>query len=129
MARDYRGKTALITGASAGLGVEFANQIAGRGANLILVARRKDRLQAVADAVKLMHTVEVTVIVADLAEVGAAEKLFKTLARKKLSFEILVNNAGFGTFGEFKNADATKISEQIQVNVLALVELTKLALP
>jgi short-subunit dehydrogenase len=129
MARDYRGKTALITGASAGLGVEFANQIAGRGANLILVARRKDRLQAVADAVVLMHKVDVTVIVADLAEIGAAEKLFKTLARKKLSVDILVNNAGFGTFGEFKNADSTKISEQIQVNVLALVELTKLALP
>ncbi|MFM1973671.1 MAG: hypothetical protein RLZZ345_755, partial [Actinomycetota bacterium] len=129
MARDYRGKTALITGASAGLGVEFANQLAVRGANLILVARRKDRLQAVADAVKLMQKVEVTVIVADLAEVGAAEKLFKTLARKKLSVDVLINNAGFGTFGEFKNADATKISEQIQVNVLALVELTKLALP
>lgn len=129
MARDYRGKTALITGASAGLGVEFANQLAGRGANLILVARRKERLQAVADAVVLMHKVEVTVIVADLAEVGAAEKLFKTLARKKLSVDVLVNNAGFGTFGEFKDADAGKLSEQIQVNVLALVELTKLALP
>ncbi len=129
MARDYRGKTALITGASAGLGVEFANQLASRGANLILVARRKDRLQAVAKAVKLMHKVEATVMVADLAEVGAAEKLFKTLARKKLAVDILVNNAGFGTFGEFKNADSTKISEQIQVNVLALVELTKLALP
>lgn len=129
MAINYRGRTALITGASSGLGVEFANQLAGRGANLILVARRKERLQAVADAVVLMHKVEVTVIVADLAEVGAAEKLFKTLARKKLSVDVLVNNAGFGTFGEFKDADAGKLSEQIQVNVLALVELTKLALP
>lgn len=129
MARDYRGKTALITGASAGLGVEFANQLAARGANLILVARRKDRLQSVADAIKVMHRVDVSVIVADLAEPGAAEKLFKSLARKKITVDVLINNAGFGTFGEFKNADAQKLSEQVQVNVLALVELTKLALP
>ena len=129
MARDYRGKTALITGASSGIGVEFANQLAARGANLVLVARRKDRLQVVADAVKLMHKVEATVIVADLAEVGAADKLFKTLARKKISVDVLVNNAGFGTFGEFEDADINKLSEQIQVNIAALVELSKLALP
>jgi short-subunit dehydrogenase len=129
MARDYRGKTALITGASSGIGVEFANQLAARGANLVLVARRKDRLQVVADAVKLMHKVEATVIVADLAEVGAADKLFKTLARKKISVDVLINNAGFGTFGEFEDADINKLSEQIQVNIAALVELSKLALP
>lgn len=129
MARDYRGKTALITGASSGLGVEFANQLAGRGANLVLVARRKDRLQAVADAVVLMHKVQVTVIVADLSEVGAAEKLFKALARKKLSVDVLVNNAGFGTFGHFKNEDIEKISEEIRLNISTLVELSRLALP
>ena len=129
MARDYRGKTALITGASSGLGVEFANQLAGRGANLILVARRKDRLQAVADAVVLMHKVQVTVIVADLAEVGAAEKLFKSLARKKLSVDVLVNNAGFGTFGEFNKEPIEKISEELRLNISTLVELSKLALP
>ena len=84
MAINYRGRTALITGASSGLGVEFANQLAARGAKLILVARRKDRLKQVADAIVLKHKVEVTVIVADLSEVGAAEKLFKTLERKKL---------------------------------------------
>ena len=129
MARDYRGKTALITGASSGLGVEFANQLAGRGANLVLVARRKDRLQAVADSVVLMHKVQVTVIVADLSEVGAAEKLFKSLARKKLSVDVLVNNAGFGTFGKFKNEDLEKISEEIRLNISTLVELSRLALP
>lgn len=129
MARDYRGKTALITGASSGLGVEFANQLAGRGANLVLVARRKDRLQAVADAVVLMHKVQVTVIVADLAEVGAADKLFKSLARKKLSVDVLVNNAGFGTFGEFNKEPIEKISEELRLNISTLVELSKLALP
>jgi hypothetical protein len=129
MALDYRGKTALITGASSGLGVEFANQLAGRGANLVLVARRKDRLQAVADAVVLMHKVQVTVIVADLSEVGAAEKLFKSLTRKKISVDVLVNNAGFGTFGKFKNEDIEKISEELRLNISTLVELSKLALP
>jgi short-subunit dehydrogenase len=129
MARDYRGKTALITGASSGIGVEFANQLAARGANLVLVARRKDRLQVVADAAKLMHKVEATVIVADLSEVGAADKLFKTLARKKISVDVLVNNAGFGTFGKFKNEDIEKISEEIRLNISTLVELSRLALP
>ena len=129
MARDYRGKTALITGASSGIGVEFANQLAARGANLVLVARRKDRLQVVADAAKRMHKVEATVIVADLSEVGAADKLFKTLARKKISVDVLVNNAGFGTFGKFKNEDIEKISEEIRLNISTLVELSRLALP
>ena len=129
MAINYRGRTALITGASSGLGVEFANQLAARGAKLILVARRKDRLKQVADAIALKHKVEVTVIVADLSEVGAAEKLFKSLERKKLSVDVLINNAGFGTFGQFKNEDIDKISEEIRLNVLTLVELSRLALP
>lgn len=129
MAIDYRGKTALITGASSGLGVEFANQLAARGANLILVARRKERLQAVADAVVLMHKVEVTVMVADLAVVGAAEKLFKSLSRKKLSVDVLVNNAGFGTFGKFENEPIEKIGDELRLNISTLVELSRLVLP
>lgn len=129
MARDYRGKTALITGASSGLGVEFANQLAARGANLVLVARRKDRLQAVADAVKLSYKVDVQIVAADLSEINAAANLFKTLKRKRIEVDVLVNNAGFGTFGEFNNEDIEKISEEIRLNILALVELSKLALP
>jgi short-subunit dehydrogenase len=76
-----------------------------------------------------MHKVEATVIVADLSEVGAADKLFKTLARKKISVDVLVNNAGFGTFGKFKNEDIEKISEEIRLNISTLVELSRLALP
>jgi short-subunit dehydrogenase len=129
MARDYRGKTALITGASSGIGVEFANRLAARGANLVLVARRKDRLQAVADAVELAHKVNVEVVVADLSEEGAADKLFKSLARKKIAVDVLINNAGFGTMGEFNKSDINKLSEEIHLNVLTLVELSKLALP
>jgi hypothetical protein len=127
--RDYQGKTAVITGASSGIGVEFANRFAERGANLVLVARRKDRLQAVAKQIQSKHKVKVDVVVADLAEVGSAERLFKTLQRKKLQIDVLVNNAGFGTMGEFKNHDLNRIAEEIQLNVSTLVQLTRLALP
>jgi short-subunit dehydrogenase len=127
--RDYQGKTAVITGASSGIGVEFANRFAERGANLVLVARRKDRLESVAKQIQSKHKVKVDVVVADLAEVGSAEKLFKTLQRKKLQIDVLVNNAGFGTMGEFKNHDLDRIAEEIQLNVSTLVQLTRLALP
>lgn len=127
--RDYQGKTAVITGASSGIGVEFANRFAERGANLVLVARRKDRLESVARQIQSNHKVKVDVVVADLAEVGSAEKLFKTLQRKKLQIDVLVNNAGFGTMGEFKNHDLNRIAEEIQLNVSTLVQLTRLALP
>jgi uncharacterized protein len=129
MARDYRGKTALITGASSGIGVEFANRLAARGANLVLVARRKDRLQAVADAVKLSYKVDVQIVVADLSEIDAAASLFKALKRKKIEVDVLVNNAGFGTMGEFVKNNSEKVAEEIRLNVATLVELSKLALP
>ncbi|MEY4321009.1 MAG: hypothetical protein RLZZ471_950 [Actinomycetota bacterium] len=127
--REYQGKTAVITGASSGIGVEFANRFAERGANLVLVARRKDRLDAVAKEIQGKHKVIVDVVVADLSEVGSAEKLFKTLQRKKIQIDVLVNNAGFGTMGEFKNHDLNRITEEIQLNVATLVQLTRLALP
>lgn len=129
MARDYSGKTALITGASSGIGVEFANRLAARGANLVLVARRKHRLQAVADAVKLQYKVDVQIVVADLSEVDAASKLFKSLARKKITVDVLINNAGFGTIGELTKNNVDKLGEEIRLNVLTLVELSKLVLP
>lgn len=127
--REYQGKTAVITGASSGIGVEFANRFAERGADLVLVARRKDRLDAVAKEIQSKHKVKVDVVVADLSEVGSAEKLFKTLQRKKIQIDVLVNNAGFGTMGEFKNHDLNRITEEIQLNVSTLVQLTRLALP
>jgi len=127
--RDYQGKTAVITGASSGIGVEFAKRFAARGANLVLVARRKDRLLAVAKEIKSAHQVNVDVIVADLSEVGAAEKLFKSLQRKKIQVDIMVNNAGFGTMGEFKNSSINRVTEEIQLNISTLVQLSRLAIP
>ncbi len=127
MTVDYTGTTALITGASAGLGVEFARQFAARGANLVLVARRGDRLDAVAE--ELRGSVKVTTIVTDLAKPGAAVELAKTLAKKKIVVHSIVNNAGFGTSGRFINEDPARISEEIDLNVGALVDLTRTFLP
>lgn len=129
MAYDYTGKTALITGASSGIGVEFATKLAARGANLILVARREDRLKQLAAELSKQHRVSATVIAADLSLPNAAVDLFKQLKRKKLKVDVLINNAGFGTIGRFDAMDEVKISDQIRLNVLALVELTRQALP
>lgn len=129
MPADYRGKSALVTGASSGIGVEFAWRLAERGANLILVARRKDRLQVIAKEIAAKHKVSVAVIAADLSLADAAEVLAKQLNRKKLVIDVLINNAGFGTIGEFSSMDQSKISDQIRLNVLTLVELTRLMVP
>ena len=129
MAREYSGKTALITGASSGIGVEFANRLAARGANLVLVARRKERLQAVADAVKLSFKVDVQIVVADLSEIDAAASLFKTLKRKKIEVDVLVNNAGFGINKPFTMSDLAKEEEVLKVLVRTPMRLMHVALP
>jgi len=127
--RDYQGKTAVVTGASSGIGVEFAKRLAERGANLVLVARRKERLQTVAKEIKAEHKVNIEIVVADLSENDAAEKLFKSLQRKKIQVDVLINNAGFGTMGEFKNSSLEKFTEEIQLNISTLVQLSRLVLP
>lgn len=127
MTIDYRGTTALITGASSGLGVEFARQLAARGANLVLVARRKDRLDALAE--DLRAHVDVATVAADLAKPGAAAALAKELAKRKLSVHTLVNNAGFGTSGPFIDEDPARLNEEIDLNVGALVNLSRTFLP
>lgn len=120
----YSGTTALVTGASSGLGVEFARQLAARGADLVLVARRQDRLETLADELRASGRT-ITVIAADLAAPGAAANLAKDLATKKISIGTLVNNAGFGTRNRFENEDADRIGEEIDLNIGALVDLTK----
>lgn len=127
--RDYRGKTAVVTGASSGIGVEFAKRLAARGANLVLVARRKERLTELAKEIQATHKVNVDVVVADLSEVEAAEKLYKSLQRKKIQVDVLINNAGFGMMGEFHTSSLSKVNEKIQLNVSTLVQLSRLMLP
>jgi short-subunit dehydrogenase len=122
-------KTALVTGASAGLGTELAWLLAADGHDLVLVARRRDKLDALATEIKTKHPVAVHVIAEDLGKPGAAGRIAGALAERGLAVEVLVNNAGFGGTGAFADRELARDIEMIQVNIVALVELTHLLLP
>lgn len=119
---------ALITGASAGLGLEFAKLFAADGHNLVLVARRKDRLEQLAKDLTQLHKIETHIIVADLEDPNAPKKLFEETQSRGLFIEHLVNNAGFGYVGPFHHVSLNSDVGMIQVNVMALTALTKLYL-
>lgn len=118
--------TALITGASSGIGAEFARVFAEQGHDLILVARRVDALEAVAGQVEGKYGVRATVLPADLSDPAAPGELFEAINGADLRVDILVNNAGFGLAGEFAETDVERELEMIQVNVAAVTHLTKL---
>ncbi|MFI6007154.1 SDR family NAD(P)-dependent oxidoreductase [Streptomyces sp. NPDC051366] len=121
--------TALITGASSGLGAEFAAQLAARGHDLVLVARSADRLAALARRLGEAHAVNAHVLVQDLAEPDAARRIASELAARGLTVDLLVNNAGFGTCGRFEQIDGQRDHDQLMVNVVSLVDLTHEFLP
>lgn len=123
------GKTALITGASSGLGVDFARQIAKRGMDLVLVARRKEKLEEVKQEVENKYGVKVETISQDLAEQDCADKIKAALDQKGIEISLLVNNAGFGSHGLFHNLDHAWELQMIDVNVRAPVALTAAFLP
>jgi short-subunit dehydrogenase len=121
---------ALVTGASAGIGWEFALQLAARGYDLILVARRRERLDELAARVRAEHGVErAEVIAADLADPAAPGTVAVAVAQLGLAVDLLVNNAGFGTHGRFEKLDPARETEEINVNVASLVALTHAFLP
>ncbi|MEJ1230140.1 MAG: SDR family oxidoreductase [Galbitalea sp.] len=126
---DYRGSTVVITGASSGLGAEFAAQLAARGANLILVARRADRLEALGGDLEARHGVTVTPLPADLTAPGAASALAERVKKLGLPVHSLINNAGFGTHNLFQDEDADRIAQEVTLNVSAVVDLTKAFYP
>jgi uncharacterized protein len=126
---DYRGSTVLVTGASSGLGAEFAEQLAARGANLILVARRVNRLEALKAQLESKHGVSATVIAADLSATGTAADLLATVRKLKLPVHSLINNAGFGSHGLLENENADRIHDEVAVNVAAVVDLTRAFYP
>lgn len=121
--------TALVTGASAGLGRDYARLFAADGHDVVLVARRRERLEELAREVASTTSVQAHVVAVDLAERGASRRIHDELRARGVAVDFLVNNAGFGTSGPFAEADAAKQLEMIQVNVVALVELTRLLLP
>jgi uncharacterized protein len=122
---EYHGSTVLITGASSGLGAEFGRQLAARGANLVLVARRTDRLEALKVELESRHSITATVIATDLTAAGAASALAVEVAQRGLPVHSLINNAGFGTHNLFEDEDADRIGHEVALNVAAVVALTK----
>lgn len=124
---QWGGGWALVTGASAGLGVEFAGQLARRGTSLVLSARRADRLQALAEELRGSYPVEVVVVPADLSRPEEPLRLWRT-ANEGRDIDLLINNAGFGARGRVDAVPLDRLLEMLRLNCSALLELTHHAL-
>jgi hypothetical protein len=120
---------ALVTGASAGIGKELSKLFAADGHDLVLVARRRERLDALADELRGAHGIDPLVIAADLADPSSPGRIHAELERAGVEVEFLVNCAGFGTNGAFVEQELARQMAEIQVNVVSLVALTRLLLP
>jgi short-subunit dehydrogenase len=125
----YFGKRALVTGASSGIGAELARALATRGAHLILTARSKDKLDALAEELSKDGRISVKVVVADLARAGGAEGLCADVDALGLHVDLLVNNAGFGDAGILAKAEPGKLSDMVRLNCESVVVLARHFLP
>jgi short-subunit dehydrogenase len=124
------GMTALVTGASSGIGEQFARQLADRGVNLVLVARNRQRLEDLAADLRQRHNdLTASVYPADLAETTGASQLAATLEANGVMVDLLINNAGTGLYANFIEQDLGAITNEIQLDCLSLVELTRQFLP
>ncbi len=120
-------KTALITGASSGIGWELAKLFAKDGYNLVLVARRKPQLEKLASELCEKYSITATVIEKDLSSPASPNEIFDELKKKSIHIDILVNNAGTQVYGEFHKTDLEEELQLLQVNLVSLTQLTKLA--
>jgi len=120
---------AVVTGASKGIGEEFARQIAVRRQNILMVARSEERLEKLAKELQQRHRIRAVPFACDLAEPGAAKKVFQFLRDEGMHPTWLVNNAGFGMAGGFDSMNFEKIHQMMMLNMVALTELTHLLLP
>ena len=125
---DFQNRWALITGASSGIGAALARELAAHGAKLILTARRRDRLEALA-AELAAKAAETRIVVADLNDPTAPEQIFAATEGAGLVVDILVNNAGLGQYGAFSTSDANQEFSQVRVNCEAVVRLSRLFIP
>jgi len=123
--KDFNGKWALVTGASAGIGVALARELAGCGAKLILTARRRDRLEALAGELTASG-VEVRLVVADLNDPAAPQQIYDATEGAGIPVDILINNAGLGQYGAFCESPAEQELSQVRVNCEAMVRLARL---
>ena len=126
--QEFNGKWALVTGASAGIGAALARELAGHGAKLILTARRRDRLEALAAELAAKGT-EVRIVAADLNDPAAPQQIYDATEGAGLTVEILVNNAGLGQFGAFHASPVEQELSQVRVNCEAMVRLSRLFVP
>lgn len=124
---DAKRQTALITGASSGLGAEFARELAKQGFDLVIAARRTDRLRVLAQELKTAFGTKVTVFEADLSKARAAQGLAISIGNIEIDY--LVNNSGFGHIGSFAEEDLQSITDELAVNITALTQLTRIYLP
>jgi short-subunit dehydrogenase len=129
VAANWSGKWALVTGASAGIGVALAEELAAGGTKLVLTARRKDRLDELAHRLALSYKVTTEVFPADLTDLHAPEKIFAFTKEKGIDIALLINNAGFGQYGELHTVETQRLLDMVQVNCRAVVHLTRLYLP
>lgn len=121
--------TALITGASSGIGLELSRLFARDGYSLVLVARSTEKLEALAVELKQTHGVDVSILTADLSQAGAAKEIFGAVQARGIEIRVLVNNAGFGIHKRLAETDPDENTGMLQVNMVALTELTRLFLP
>ena len=125
----FSGTFALVTGASSGLGEEFARQLAHRGCNLVLTGRSREKLESLASDLARINGVATRVVTADLAQPGGAEQLALIVDDLGVTVDHLINNAGFGSAGEFVASDANRQTEMVRVNCESVVRLASHFLP
>ena len=121
--------TALVTGASSGLGTHYAEFLARAGMDLVLVARRVSELEEVAETIKQRHGRQATVLPADLTDRAARAELTDQVTAQGITVDVLINNAGFGTKGEFAEIDPDRIVREVELNCVALTDLSRAYLP
>lgn len=129
MSQDLTGRRAIVTGASSGLGADFARELARRGCELVLVARRRERLEELAADLEARHGTRCRVHAADLTEPGAPVRLADTLEEDGWDVDILVNNAGFGIYGRFLDTEWERLEKMLRLDVEALVAMTRVFAP
>lgn len=125
----YADRWALITGASSGIGAEFARRLAAHGMHLVLTARRKELLEKLADELHTRHGTKTEILIADLTDPAEPQRLCESIAAKGIQIELLVNNAGFGWVGTIDETEQSRMRDLVQLNVASMTELTYRILP